>query len=58
MILNKHADSRCGRGCYNPLLYLGLGFAIYGWLLAKDYTAYPSGVYRAGQDAQSHHVFS
>jgi len=30
------------------------GYAIHGRLIAMDYLPYPSGVYRAGEDAQSH----
>ena len=33
------------------------GYAIHGRLIAKDYLPYPSGVYRAGEDAQSHVAF-
>ena len=33
------------------------GYAIHGLLIAKDYLPYPSGVYRAGEDAQSHVAF-
>ena len=33
------------------------GYVIHGRLIAKDYLPYPSGVYRAGEDAQSHVAF-
>ena len=33
------------------------GFLVHGLLIAKDYVAYPTGVYRGGEDAQSHTPF-
>ncbi len=30
------------------------GFLVHGMLIAKDYLPYPTGVYRSGEDAQSH----
>jgi hypothetical protein len=46
------AAAACG-----TIAFFIYGFAIHGKLIAKDYIAYPEGVYRAGEDAQSHVVF-
>jgi hypothetical protein len=34
------------------------GFALHGWLIAKDYIPYPEGAYRAGDAAQAHTYLS
>jgi hypothetical protein len=46
-----------GAAAAATLAFFVYGFAIHGRLIAKDYTPYPGGVYRAGEDAQSHVAF-
>jgi hypothetical protein len=39
------------------MVFFIYGFLVHGLLIAKDYIAYPIGVYRAGEDARSHMPF-
>ena len=39
------------------VVFFMYGFVVHGWLIAKDYTPYPEGVYRVGDAARSHMPF-
>ena len=38
-------------------VFFTYGYLVHGFLIAKDYTPYPEGVYRSGKSAQSHMAF-
>ena len=40
--------------CSAFVVFFIYGFLVHGLLIAKDYTPYPAGVYRAGEAARSH----
>ncbi len=46
-----------GSGVAAAVIFYIYGFLVHGLLIAKDYVAYPEGVYRAGDAARSHMPF-
>ena len=46
-----------GSAAAAAVVFFIYGFLVHGLLIAKDYVAYPTGVYRGGEDAQSHTPF-
>jgi hypothetical protein len=44
-------------GVLATVVFFLYGFLVHGWLIAKDYTPYPEGVYRSGDAARSHTPF-
>jgi hypothetical protein len=44
-------------GVAATVVFFLYGFLVHGWLIAKDYTPYPEGVYRSGDAARSHTPF-
>jgi hypothetical protein len=44
-------------GVVATVVFFLYGFLVHGWLIAKDYTPYPQGVYLSGDAARSHMSF-
>jgi hypothetical protein len=59
--LRRNAKMNYGRVVLSALaatvVFFIYGFIVHGRLIAKDYTPYPEGVYRAGEAARNHMPF-